>query len=452
MAEILPFVATRYNARFNPDLAQLLTPPYDVIDKPMQQALYNQNPYNLVRIDLSKDLPGDSEFDNRYTRAGAIWQQWKNETVIVEDPRKALYVYEQEFTLPGGQTLRRRGFFAAVKLQDFSEGGIRAHEHTFAGPKADRFRLMRATNCNMSPIFCLFDDRDKTVDQMLSEGIEGQPPVETFFQGVTQRLWVLGQNALIRGIAKAMAPQTLFIADGHHRYETSLLYRDEMRAAMGRRNGRQSFDYAMIYLNNIYDDGLVILPTHRVLSKETTMGVDLKEVLEDLGEYFELEPLEIDTAGIEGEAGRFTARMAEAGRRGPSFTMILPKGKAWLLTMKPGANLDEMMDDEEGEQTPRDIKELDVSILHRFIINRAWLGNPEMELDDQDVAYVKDAGEALRMMTSCSKFGVAFLVNPTRIEQVCGIAGQGLRMPHKSTYFYPKLVTGLVMRDLNSPW
>ncbi|MCL5270848.1 MAG: DUF1015 domain-containing protein [bacterium] len=447
MADIIPFVATRYGSQLASEIANLVTPPYDVIDPKLQQALYERDPNNFVRVDFGKDLPGDNEYENRYSRAGALWQQWKSDGVIAEEPRKAFYVYEQEFALPDGRTIRRRGFYAAVRLQDFSEGGIRAHEQTFDGPKADRFRLMRATNGNLSPIFCLFDDPARTVDELLAQATD-KKAVEFEFDGVTHRLWILAKASTIQEITRAMAPQILFIADGHHRYETSLLYRDEMRSALRQCNGRQPFDYTMIYMNNIHDEGLVILPTHRVLSKESSLGVNPAEVLDDLREAFEITPVELDVNDPEGEARRAIAMLEAAGRRSPSFFLLLPKCRAWLLAMKPGTNPGELIDD---EGIPGEIKELDVSILHRYIIERVWMGNPEIELDDQDVHYIKDAAEVLRRMAT-GKYGVGFLVNPTRIGQVCAVAGKGLRMPHKSTYFFPKLVTGLVMRDFNSPW
>lgn len=448
MVDILPFVATRFAARTPEELARRLTPPYDVIDAKMQQSFYDADPCNIIRVDLGKDLPDDNEYENRYTRGGALWQEWKSNGTLVEEPKKSFYVYEQEYTLPDGVSARRRGFFAAVRLEDFAEGGIRAHEHTFAGPKADRFRLMRATNSNLSPIFCLYDDPERRADRLLAEAIEGQKPQTTDFEGQTHRLWVISKSSTVKELIDAMNGKTLFIADGHHRYETGLLYRDEMRQAMGRRNGRQPFDYAMMYLNNIHDEGLVILPTHRILCRETCIGVDTDEALADLSEYFDMEPITLRTDAIEEEAQRLAQLLARAGEVRPAFVLLLPKGRLYLIKLKTGVDVDELIDDED---TPRPIKELDVSILHRYVINRAWLGNPEIELDDQDVHYIKDIAEVLRRMMT-SKYTVGFLLNPTRIEQVCSIAQAGLRMPHKSTYFYPKLVTGMVMRDLNSPW
>ncbi len=448
MVDIVPFVCTRYGPQLADDLARLVTPPYDVIDRKLQQELYDRHPNNLVRIDYAQPEPEGSEFENHYARAGALWQQWKKEGVLVEEPRKAYYVYEQEFELADGRRLTRRGFFAAVRLEDFAEGGIRAHEQTFSGPKADRFRLMRATHSNMSPIFCVYDDPARKIDKLLAEGIKGQKPVVAELDGITHRLWVAAKPNVVAGLTKAMEDQTLFIADGHHRYETALLYRDEMRQTFGRDNGHSPYDYTMMYLNNIHDDGLIVLPTHRILSKETCIGLDCAEAIEDMGEYFDVTPLELDAANLEAEARRYTELLAEAGRTRTSFIIMLPKGRAWLASLKPEADPLELIDEDD---LPRPIAELDVTILHKYIISRATLGNPEIELDHDDVHYVKDAVDVLRAMTTC-RYGIAYLLNPTRVEQVCAIAREGLRMPHKSTYFYPKLLTGMVMRDMNSAW
>lgn len=448
MADVVPFVATRYQTKNSDELGKLLTPPYDVIDAQYQQELYDRHPQNFVRIDFGKDFPDDSEFENRYTRASTAWQEWKNKGILAEDHKKCFYVYEQEFSIPGGKTYRRRGYFAAVRVQDFSEGGIRAHEHTFDGPKADRFRLMRATNTNLSPIFCIYDDPERQIDQLLADAIKDKHPIETEFDGVTQRLWLLCDNKKVEAIEKLMNEQTLYIADGHHRYETSLAFRDEMRRTFRKKDLNQPFDFTMMYLNNIHDEGMIVLPTHRVLSKETIMGTELEEFLEEAQEYFDIKPLELDCTRMDEEAQRVVEELEKAGNKQTSFIMVMPKCRAWLLSLKKHANLDDMIDD---DGVPTAVKELDVTILHSYLINRGWLGNPEMELDDEDVHYVKDAADVLRKMQN-KKYGVAFIMNPTKLEQVINVAKSGLRMPHKSTYFYPKLVTGLVMRDLNSPW
>jgi uncharacterized protein (DUF1015 family) len=448
MAGVRPFAATRFSASFNGNLSDLLTPPYDVIDSKMQQELMDNHPNNLVRIDFGRVEPDDSEFNNRYTRASGFWKEWKQQGVLQDDSVKSYYVYEQEFQLADQDRVRRRGFFAAVKIEDFSQGGIRAHEHTFDGPKADRFRLTESTHTNLSPIFCLYDELERKIARLLQDGVAGQKPVEATIDDITHRLWVLSDLESCNQVTRLMEGRTLFIADGHHRYETSLMYQKKMRDVSTDPDGNQSYDYTLMYLNNIHDDGMIILPTHRVLSRETCMGVDHDECIQDMAEYFELEQLDIETGNLEAEAARLTQTLEESGWQSTSFLMILPGYRVWLLRMKAGVNLDEMI---EQKNLPEAVRKLDVSILHQYIINRAFLGNPDLELDHDDCKYVKDTLGALKSMGS-NKYGVAFLMNPTRMEQVCEVAGSGFRMPHKSTYFYPKLATGLVMRDMHCPW
>lgn len=445
MADVQPFVGTHYAEMTEAALKNRLTPPYDVIDQRLQEDLYQRDPHNFVRVDLCKGEPSDNEENNRYTRAGTTWRKWKQKGLLIEDHKKSFYVYEQEFSLPSGDRVRRRGFFGAVRLESFAEGGIRAHEYTFSGPKADRFRLMRATNSQLSPIFVLFDDPDKKIDRLLREDLDESAPVETEFDGVIQRLWTISKPQAVEAIRQVLAPQTLFIADGHHRYETSLMYRDEMREAFDRHDGNQPYDYAMMYLNNIHDDGLVILPTHRVLCREALQDVNMEESIEELKAVFEMSPLHVEPERADQEAARLQNELEQAGRKTPSFVMILPQGRGYLMTLK--TDVDQLIEDD----VPRIIKELDVSILHRFIINQTLLGNPEAVLDDQDIQYIKDATQVLEAMQS-TKNAIGFIMNPTKIEQVCQVAREGLRMPQKSTYFYPKLVTGLITRDLDSPW
>ncbi len=439
MADILPFKATRYSASLTGELSKLLTPPYDVISPAMQDDFYKKHERNLCRIDFGKELPGDNETENKYSRSGKLWKDWNSDGTMAADARPAFYVYEQEFDLPGRGRTRRRGFFSAVKLEDFSEGGIRAHEHTFAGPKADRLNLMRTTHCNMSPIFCIYDDPSRAADGILAKATEGKSPVTAEIDGIIHRLWIVDDAATVEAATKAMQPHRLYIADGHHRYETSLNYRAEMRAKNPNAASPAPFDATLMFLANTHDEGLEILPTHRVLSKRACENVDYSAALNTLSKSFEITPLETNNADA------LVARLDAAGHKALSFVMIIPGRSPQLLTLKAGANFDALVPD---SNIPSAVKALDVTLLHRHIIHRALLGSPDQELDDADVSYVKDAGEAVAMALSGSH-GAGFLLNPTKIEQVIEIAGLGMRMPHKSTFFYPKIITGMVIRDMN---
>jgi len=451
MADVLPFAALRYNTRDKEkdlDLRHLIAPPYDVLTPENQQALYDLHPCNVVRLDLGKAQPNDDEFNNQYTRAASLLQTWKEEETLISDKKRSLYAYEQQFLLPdGGPMVSRRGFFATVRLMDYRSGRIRAHERTHAGPKADRLKLLRATQCNLSPIFCLFSDMEKKVASCLGS-VFAQPPAEelTDDHGIVHRLWTITQKECILGVRETFKNKPLFIADGHHRYETALNYRDEMRELTGSKDGRQPFDYTLMYLNDFDDEGLVILPTHRVLSRELGVDIDLDEVLEDVGEYFHLKEFKFDPANPEKAAQAIGEKLAPPKDALMRCVMAVRKGRAWVLTLKKDADPQEMYGDEEIEKP---LQKLDVTILHRFVIARGWMGNPEIEMEEGDIFYERNILSALDLLNR-RKGCVAFFLNFTPKHQIQEIADQGLLLPQKSTYFHPKLPSGLVLRDLST--
>ncbi len=461
MADVRPFAALRYGPALAQNLAEVLTPPYDVISPAMQSDLFARHPKNLVRIDLSADEAGDNETENRYTRAGRTLAQWIDEGTLVRDAEPALYVYEQEFSMPDGGRRRRRGFFAAVRIEDFEdEGGIKAHERTFEGPKADRLRLTRATQCNLSPIFSIYDDPEGGIDRTLAEVAARAPDAEATIDSIMHRLWVERGEALTREVAETLADKPLYIADGHHRYETSINYRRELRAQAG--TGEQMaasqapFDSTLMFLANMHGEGMEILPTYRMIpAAAPDFGVE--KVLESLAEHFEIEL--IGGAGDDADGGAETndrspravaanliARLAASGEDALSLVMLTPDGRARMLRLRPGADPAVMIPDSD---VTIEVQRLDVSILHRFIFDRVWLGSSGTELGHDDIAYVKDAAEVIERIGG-DEFQAAFLLNPTRMEQVCEVAGLGMRMPQKSTYFYPKVITGMVIRMMGN--
>lgn len=446
MAEILPFRGTRYNPQLIGDLSQVIAPPYDVINKEMQESLYARHPNNVVRLILTKD-EGDDNFRDKYTRAANYLQTWRREGILIDDHQPSIYLYEQEFQLPGGQKKKRRGFFALVKLVDYSEGGIRAHEHTFAGPKADRFKLLQATQANLSPIFLIYNDPTQEVTALVNEKMAETKPWATVRDedGVVHRLWVVGKRDFITKLREGMAPKSLFIADGHHRYETSLAYRDMMREETGLRSGNQPFDYVMVYLTPAEQDGLVILPTHRALARSLMAEIDLKEAMAELHQTFCVTSEKVDLAKPQKEAQKIAEKLAELGKQRTAFAMLEATGKLHYLRLKSGVSPDDLIDDEE---LPSLVKRLDVSILHHYIINRVFIGNPEFELEEDECFYVRDISALFEMLRT-KKAGLAFVLNPTPMEQVLEIVAAGIKMPHKSTYFHPKLADGLVMRDMS---
>ncbi|MCX7013623.1 MAG: DUF1015 domain-containing protein [Candidatus Sumerlaeota bacterium] len=443
MAEVAPFFGTRYNLdEVGGDLSNAVTPPYDVISPDMQDALYERHPLNFIRVDFGKDLPTDDEFNNKYTRASAAFEQWKQDGVLALDDRPAFTVYEQTYKMPDGSSRARRGVLGLVKLEDLG-GGIHAHEKTFDAPKHDRFKLMRATQCNTSPIFCVYSDPEKKIDALLAEDLRKKPWAE-FDEAdqVHHRAWIVSAEKTCKALSKAFADKELFIADGHHRYETALLYRDQVRKQFKLTDGRQPFDWTFMYLANADDEGTTVFPFHRALARELDDGVDPDEFLGELGEWFRVFPKKIDLTR-KGAAHRFAARVAEAGGRRSAFGAVLCGGRAALLKLKPGLRRRAIL----GRSLPRAIRDLDVTLLHDLIICRTWIGNPEIELGDEDVFYFRDPEQAfdlLRRRKACA----VFLMNPPTMAQIMNVARSGRRMPQKSTFFYPKVGAGVVMREM----
>ncbi|MFW5870265.1 MAG: DUF1015 domain-containing protein [Candidatus Sumerlaeota bacterium] len=446
MARVIPFIGTHYNPGAIDDIANVVAPPYDVISPEQQEALYDKSEHNIVRLILGKEDIEDDDYANKYERAAAMLRDWKAQGVLLDEDSKAFYIYEEEYQTPDGKTHKRTGFFAAIKLEKPGEGRIHAHENTFAGPKADRLKLMRATHSNLSPIFCLYSDKNGETDKLIENfKLKNKPRYEmTDIDNVTHRLWVMNNGPEIKKLSDMMQDQDFFIADGHHRYETAWRYYQEMKEeSEASDTERRAAAYTLAVLTNCESEGLQILPTHRVLSSDMTGDASPEEVVEDLQEFFDLSPLDIDMKNPGKNATSIMKKLTELGKQSNAFAMVLSDGQGFYLTRKDDDQIYEEMPDDLDPKLAR----LDVSILHHYIIQRVWIGNPEMELDDSDIFYVKDATAALNMIKAPTRAAAVFLMNGPTMGQVQDIAGNNLRMPHKSTYFYPKLLTGLVLRD-----
>lgn len=446
MAEILPFIGTRFNSQLIGNLSKVLAPPYDVITPEQQEELYQRHQYNVVRLILGKDKPNDDGFSNKYTRAANAFRTWRSDGILIEDEQPSIYLYEQEFKIPSGEVKKRHGFFALVKLEDYRSGEIKAHEETFAGPKADRLKLMRATHANLSPIFVIYNDPERAVYQLVSEKMNDKPWEEAVDDdGVIHRLWVVQKKDFIMKMHDLIKDQRLFIADGHHRYETALNFRDEMREETEKRDGRQPFDYMMMYLTNAEQEGLVILPTHRVLTKSFMKDVDFEQSMQELRESFVFEEGQADFENPAETAKNLTAKVEQLGQSRPSLAMVQCSGKVFYLQLKPEVNPSDLIDNDELHEL---VKTLDVSILHHYIINQVFVGNPEFELEDDECMYVRDVSRLLDMLKN-KKAALGFVMNATPLDQVMKIVSAGIKMPHKSTYFHPKIITGLVIRNMD---
>jgi uncharacterized protein (DUF1015 family) len=439
MAEIRPFFGWRYNPELRGRWADLLTPPYDVISPEMRRKLLARHERSFARIDLPR-LESDPPDDAAYARAGDLWRVWKADGTFERDRRPAFYVYEQEFDLPGRGRRTRRGFLCEVRLRDYADGVILGHEQTFALHRTDRIKLMRATRATTSAIFSIYDDPERRAREALDAAIEGRAPESAEIDGVVHRAWVVDDEAAISRVGQAIAPLEIYIADGHHRYETALAYRDERRGEAGRAGGDEPHEWTLMHLVDSRDEGLAILPTHRILKKAAGVRT-AEEALPELAAHFRIEPLDLP-AGAEAAAAVATSRLSEAGARGPAIAVILPGGPSHLLRLREGADLSALVPGD----LPDEVKRLDVTLLHRGALP-AWLGG-ERELGPEAIDYVKDAGEVVARLREGDDAAAGFLLNPTRMDQVVQVSRLGLRMPQKSTYFYPKIITGLVARDL----
>ena len=431
MAEILPFQALRYDAVRYP-ISNLVTQPYDKITPEMQRRYYAASPYNLVRIILGEQFAADDPQQNVYTRAAEYLKTWRAEKVLLQDAKPSIYAYTQEFTAPGGSAPvhTRRGFIALGKICEYSEGVVHRHEQTLSKPKSDRLNLLRATRAHFGQIFMLYNDPKSEVEGLLAQNREADISVRDEYE-VAHSLWAVSEPGIIASVRQAMADKKLLIADGHHRYETALNYRNERRAAAPAAQPAP-WDYVMMTFINMASPGLLILPTHRVVSGLASF--DEPGFYQAAKKYFSVEQLDAKLSD-----GELVQKLRDAGKNGVAL-LAAAKNTVWLLRSLPAAQ-------QALAGLPEQQRQLDVTQLHKLLLEGA-LGMSEESIRNQEhIRYLRDASEALQLARSGSA-NIAFLMNPVRIEQMRDVAFAGDVMPQKSTDFYPKLLSGLTIYAL----
>ncbi len=442
---VAPFRAWRYSAQAG-DLGSLIAPPYDVVDPGLQSALYERSPYNVIRVDLGLSGPDDPDSDNRYTRAADALAAWKRSGALVRDPEPSLTFVEEAFTGPDGKAGRRHGVLAVLRLSEFGEGVVFPHEHTLTGPKEDRFRLMEATAMSLSPVFMLYDLPGDDITEAWRSLLGDAPPSATVVddRANTTRLWPTSHPQLRRLVAEKLAGARLLIADGHHRYETALRYREAHRQASDGAavESPPACDYCLVYLANKSDPSLAIYPTHRLLSGLADEVVaDLPKALAGT---FKVERLLAASGGAAPDAPAAQAAIS-------SYLAEHPRAAFGLwgtgLDAPYGFSLSDLTRAHVSPGHSAAYQELDVAILQDLVLKRA-LGISAAEIAaEQHIAYAKDTAEAFaRLRSGESQLG--FFMNATGLDQVCEVAFGGERMPQKTTFFYPKLPTGLLFHDL----
>ena len=435
MAEIKPFRGIFYNQK-KVVLTDVVTPPYDKITPKEWEKFYTASPYNIVRVILGKETEKDTEKNNKYTRAADSFRNWLKKKILIQDERETIYLYTQEYEINGDKKIRI-GFSALAKVEDFDSGVILPHERTFYQYKIDRLNLLRETKVNFSHIFMLYSDPQKRITKFL-EDIEKN---ERFFEEVTMskvhhRVGRIGDEQLINFIINEMRDKQLLIADGHHRYETSLSYRKEMRDKI-KTDKPMDFDYLLMTFFNMDDENLTILPTHRLVRNIDNLNE--AELLKKLSQFFKVEKVQIENYAFE----ELIEKIKPIRPNTSSFGLYLGRRKFYIIRMQDKTVIPESVRNSVGQS----VLNLDVSILHNLILEKLLNMSKAVQNRGRSIKYYGTIEEGIKLVDN-GDFQLAFFLNPAKIEQVREVARICEVMPQKSTDFYPKLLTGLVMRKL----
>ncbi len=428
MSVIRPFAAIRYNTASSRDLSTRLAPPYDVLSADDKRALLARDPNNFVELDLPHVPAKEAGPPAVYSAVHEKLQAWLRQGVLTHDSRPAIYPYFQRYS-HGGATYLRKKFFARLRLTPFGEGDVYPHERTFGGPKEDRLALTKATLCNLSPIFGLYPDASNTVLACLERALPDSPLMQGTLDGIESTVWAITESATIDELTRLMADKPIYIADGHHRYGTSLLYREWLESQQGKLPPEHPANYVLCVFCGMEDTGLLILPTHRVLP---TLGYVDSSLRHDA----ELEVIDLRATSAEGV-------QAELARLGPQAVGLYSNASRSYCAIRPRSA--EILAQLEPEHSAA-WRHLGLAFLHAYLLDRVI--TPKL-LDGQppEIQYIKSAGDAVDLAVATD--GSAFLMQPTTMRELADVCAAGDLMPQKSTFFYPKLASGLVVNPLS---
>jgi uncharacterized protein (DUF1015 family) len=432
MIRIAPFRGLFYNQKKVRDLSKVVAPPYDVISKEEQERLYKKSPYNFIRLDLSQE-------PDSYPAVAQLLSEWLATGIFERDETPAIYFLSHRFKLKSGEQKIRDGFLALTELQDLSSGAIRPHEKTLDAPKEDRLKLMLACHAQLSPIFTLYSQPKQSINRMLAVEVEGVEPFMEIEQdnGEQCRLWRIANAELIEKVQQEMSDQQLLIADGHHRYEATLSYRDWMRRERGQWNGREAFNFIMAYFANINDDNVVILPTHRLVRGYAHKPfLELEEALQTYF-YVEQHPKtpegKISFLKALKTAAKKHRVIGASFKRDPRYVILRLKNKRIMQRL--------------AKDLSAPLRELDVSTLHLLILEHILGMTPDEQVKGENIRYSQDEDLVLQSLEK-EDYQAAFILNATKAAEIQTIVAGGEKMPQKSTYFYPKLLSGLVVNKI----
>lgn len=443
MAEIQPFRAFRYDTN-RVALKDVLTQPYDKITPAMGERYYAANPANLIAVEKGKTFPDDTAQENVYTRAAAKLEEWITEKVLLQDAEPTIYIYSQEYLIPGTHTQRDRiGFIALGRLEDYESNVVFRHERTLSAPKADRMELLRHTRAQTGQLFMLYDDPARRIESSLQKFADKGPPSELRDEyGVLHRLWPISDEAFVREIQRYMAQKQLVIADGHHRYETALNYRNECRARNGITDPYAASEFAMMTFINSHAKGLTILPTHRLIRSVPEFNFErFRKRISPLFDWYSYPFASADerTAAYAEFRRDLEARSRDRRAIGV-YAGQAPQGAAfYLFLLKRDAELDVLLPDVSESQ-----RQLDVVLLHRLILDKGLGITAEAVTAEENVSYEREMDAAVAAVDNQGA-QLACLLNPVRTEQVMQIALGGDVLPQKSTDFYPKMLSGIAI-------
>jgi uncharacterized protein (DUF1015 family) len=442
MPAVFPFRGIRYAAATSAELSRLIAPPYASITDKERTALAADSPHNLVHVLLGAARPGDGPDENRYSRAAREFHGWLTDGTLQRDPRPAFYALEESFVGPSGRRQFRRGFIGAVRLHDFGDKVIVPHQKTLAEPRLDRLRLLDAARANLSPILGLFEDDRDELPALLAGPMSVEPTCQgEASDGVLHRLWRVEDPATVKALAAMMADKRVLIGDGHHRYEAALLLRDRIDAARPGLPDDAGHRFCLMYLCSSVDPGLVIFSTHRLVAG--LPALPLTRLLDLLEPFFDIETLEEDLRRPGGRAWA-VAKLTEHGGRSTAFLMVTAEDqKARILTLRDEADLSSAALPESDA-----IRSLDVAILHGLIFERLLGLSQESQERQENIQFVRDVGEAVARTLS-GEYQVSFLLNPATLWQVQAVADAGETLPQKSTFFFPRVAAGLVLRAID---
>ncbi len=435
MVEISPFKGVTYNKDKIERLEDVMSPPYDIISPKMQVELYEKHQNNFIKLILGKQFSDDTDQNNRYTRAKELFSSLIDESILIKSQSSAIFPYKIEYKVKNELTTMN-GFFVLLKL-DHSYKSVKAHERTLSKPKADRLNLMRECHANLEPIELLYIDENDSIRKKIDSSLKRPLISVKGYDGFTHKLWKLEDEDIIKKITRILKDKILFIADGHHRYQTALNFANEMMNKSDKYNESSDFNYRMVILVNMFDEGLSILPTHRLIKMS---NINMDNLLDKLSQHFSIDKRKIMDKEKDYELlGRGIKEELESDNH-HRFAMYI-KGMYYILTLK-----DEKAMDQFASERSKTWRTLDVSILHKMILEQI-MGITEDNLEDH-VKYTQVDEEALRFVDE-EQFDLSFLMNATKIEELKAIAEAGEHMPQKSTYFLPKMLSGLVMYKMD---